>query len=391
MRILIFSEVFWPEDFIINDLAREWVSKGHKVEVVTQYPSYPQGHVFDGYNNNGNTIEDWEGIKIHRFPLIEGYRDSKVKKILNYNSYVQGGKRIVDTLNGKFDCSFISQTGPLTVAYPALYAKKKYNIPVNIWTFDIWPDAVWFYGIPKNYLTETLLDKMIKNIYNNCDRIFVSSMKFSEVLGHYTDKECIYTPNWMRPVENVKSEIKLPIDKTNFTFTGNISRYQNLINVIEGFHEAELEKSQLNIIGDGSYIREVKSAADRIGEKNVVFWGRRPYEEMQDILSQSQVLILPLVSQEGIEKTEPYKIQSYLQAEKPIFGILNGAGREIIEQGLGLCSSPINIDEIAAGFKNMDQFAKECGELVKIKARKLKNERFNKHIIVERITRNLVC
>ena len=53
MKILIVSEVFWPEEFIINDLAREWSKMGYEVEVLTQYPSYPQGHVYSGYNNKG--------------------------------------------------------------------------------------------------------------------------------------------------------------------------------------------------------------------------------------------------------------------------------------------------------------------------------------------------
>ena len=120
MRILVFSEVFWPEDFMINDLVREWANCGHKVEVVTQYPSYPQSYVFNGYENKGFSTEDWDGVIIHRFPFIEGYHDSKVKKIWNYYSFVRGGKRVVDSLKGRYDCVFISQTGPLTVAYPAL-------------------------------------------------------------------------------------------------------------------------------------------------------------------------------------------------------------------------------------------------------------------------------
>ncbi len=33
MKILVFSEVFHPEDFMINDLVREWVKMGHEVEV----------------------------------------------------------------------------------------------------------------------------------------------------------------------------------------------------------------------------------------------------------------------------------------------------------------------------------------------------------------------
>lgn len=391
MRILVFSEVFWPEDFIINDLVWEWVNMGHDVEVVTQYPSYPQSYVFDGYQNKGITIEDWEGVKIHRYPFIEGYRDCKLKKFHNYYCYVKGGKRVVDSLKGQYDCAFVSQTGPLTVASPALYAKKKLGIPVNIWTCDIWPDVVWTYGMPKNLLTKTLLERLIRKIYAECDRVFISSKRFEETIKCYSDKECVYAPNWLRPSKNVSSTLRLDDNKVHFTFTGNISRYQNLIYTIEGFVKANLSNAQLNIVGDGSYLKDVKAAVSKLDLQNVVFHGRRPYNEMQDILSQSTILVLPLMPQEGIEKTEPFKIQSYLQAGKPIYGVLNGAGRDIIlENNLGLCAKPDDTDAIAEGFRKMVEFAEKESGNVKADAKRLMETRFYKKEIVNRITKNLI-
>ena len=376
---------------MINDLVREWVRMGHEVEVVTQYPSYPQSYVFEGYENKGFRTEDWEGVKIHRYPFVEVYRDSKWRKFANYFKFVMGGRRVVDSLSGKFDCAFVSQTGPLTVAIPALHAKKKLGLPVNIWTYDIWPDVVWSYGMPKNVVTQPMLEWLIRKIYSECDRIFISSKRFAETISRYSEKKCVYTPNWLRPVESVRSELRLPEDKVNFTFTGNVSRYQNLINTIEGFAKAGLENAQLNIVGDGSYMTEVKLAVERVGANDVVFHGRRPYNEMLDILMQSDVLMLPLMPQEGIEKTEPLKLQSYLQAGKPVYGVLNGAGREIIEKhGLGLCAEPTDIEAIAEGFRRMIPFATEHAPEVSAAAQNLMSTRFNKAYIVDRLTRNLV-
>ena len=390
MRILIVSEVFWPEIFIVNDLAREWQKMGNEVEVLTQYPSYPQSYVFDGYINRGYNVEDWDGIKIHRYPFIEGYRDSVAKKLLNYLMFVIGGIKVINKLKVNFDCIFVFQTGPLTVSYPAIYAKRKFQVPVNIWTCDIWPDAVWSYGIPRNPTTEWILDKMIQNIYQNCDSVFISSKRFGETITKYCNHECIYTPNWLMPVNNKKSDIALPKDKINFTFTGNVSRFQNLINTVEGFVKADLKDAQLNIVGDGSYVSEVKLRAESLGATNVVFHGRKPYDEMEDVLVQSQILVLPLISQKGIEKTEPFKIQSYLKAGKPIYGILNGAGKDIIEENdLGLCALPSDVDAIADGFKKMIPYAEKHKERVSSASKKLMEERFNKQVILNNITQNL--
>lgn len=387
MRILIVSEVFHPENFIINDLAREWVAMGHSVEVLTRYPSYPQSYVFEGYVNKGYSVEDWDGIKIHRFPFIEGYKESFIKKLRNYYHFVKEGKKIAKRIGKDFDYIFVSQTGPLTVALPALAAKKEFNVPVAIWTLDIWPDAVYSYGIPKNFIVDYLLGKLIKKIYRGCDTIFVSSRRFAETINQYVDKECIYTPNWLKPTEEVASELRLKKDVFNFTFTGNISRYQNLENVILGFKEADIPDAVLNLVGNGSYAEEIKAFIKKEKVANVIMHGSFPYNQMNDVLTQSDTLILPLISNEGIMKTEPFKIQSYLNSGKPIFGILGGSGKDIIEENsLGICATPDDISDIAKGFRASIDFAKEHGEEVKVAAKRLMQTRFNKENIVTRFT-----
>ena len=89
-------------------------------------------------------------------------------------------------------------------------------------------------------------------------------------------------------------------------------------------------------------------------------------------------------------KTEPFKIQSYLHAGKPIFGILGGSGKDIIEENqLGIVSIPDDVDAIAKGFFDSVEFAKQHTEEVAIRARELMQTRFNKDRIVETITSNL--
>lgn len=390
MRILIVSEVFYPEDFIINNLAQEWQKMGHEVSVLTQYPSYPQSYVYDDYENKGEMVEDWNGIKIYRFPFIEGYRDSVKRKFANYLSFIRGGKKIAKKIGNDFDVIFVSQSGPLTVALPAIAAGKKFNKPVAIWTFDIWPDVVWTYGVPQTKFTRWFLNRLIGYIYKNCDKIFVSSKRFEESIGQYTKKELVYAPNWLRPTEEVKSDLRLDQSKLNFTFTGNVSRYQNLINTVSGFGKAQLENCVLNIVGDGSYLEQVKYYVEHHNIKNVIFHGRKPYAQINDILCQSDILVLPLMPNEGIMKTEPFKIQSYLHAGKPIFGILGGSGKDIIEENqLGIVSLPDDVEAIAKGFMDSVEFAKLHTEEVAVRARELMQTRFNKGRIVETITSNL--
>jgi glycosyltransferase involved in cell wall biosynthesis len=386
MKILVVSEVFYPENFLINDLVIEWKKQGHTIEVLTQYPSYPESYIFDGYKNGNYSIEDWNGIKIHRYKLIEGYKNSIIKKFRNYILFVREGKKIAKRIGKDFDFVFVSQTGPLTVAYPALELKKKYNTSVAIWTCDIWPDVVYSYGIPKNFITDFILSKVIKGIYSECDNILVSSKRFEQTISRYVNKKIHYIPNWLQETENVESALRLDTSKINFTFTGNVSLYQNLLNVIKGFEKANINNSVLNIIGDGSGIDEIKNYVIENNISNVILHGRYPYNQMNDILNQSNILVISLISNEGIEKTEPLKLQSYLDSGKPIFGILNGSCKDIIEENkIGICSLPNDIDDISLGFKNIIKFSNEEGDNIKQSSKELMQSRFNKEKIISKI------
>lgn len=387
MKILIVTEVFYPENFLINDLATELVKRGYEVEVMTRQPSYPEGIVYKGYSNDTYSTENWNDIKIHRFKIIEGYKTSIIKKIYNYYHYVSAGKKIIDKIINDVDLIFIHQTGPLTLALPAIYARKKYHIPTIIWSFDLWPDTVYMFGFPKLPPITLYLDYIVKKVYRNVDRILVSSKNFIPSIRKYSGNVDIeYAPNWLKEEQNAPSSITLPKGVTNFTFTGNISVAQNLENVIKGFIKADIKTAVLNIVGDGSNIDRLKELVKRSQVKNIFFYGRVPSTEIQDILQQSDFLVLPLVSKEGIDKTEPFKIQSYLKAEKPILGVIKGVGQELIEEyNLGICSKPNDIEDIAIGFKRICKLSEKDIEEIKINSAKLMNERFNRTNIINKI------
>lgn len=380
-RILVITEIFYPENGLINDFVRELVSRGYEVEVLTQHPSYPKGQVFDGYVNDDYHIEEWKGIKIHRFKVVEGYYESKIQKIQNYYKFVCLGKRIACNIGEKFDHVLVYQTGPLTLALPAVAVKRKFGIPFTIWTFDIWPDAVYAYGFPRIFPLTWLLNSIVRRVYRNADSILVSSQKFEEVIRPYVPDKCIdYVPNWLVEEPCEPASFKLDTHKFNFTFTGNVSKAQNLESVLRGWRLAAINReANLNIVGDGSNIAALKELVKREKIEGVTFYGRHPFNQMLDIMSQSDVLVLSLVSNKGIALTEPFKLQSYLKAGKPILGIIDGAGREIIESNeLGICAAPDDINNIGTLFQDLMDFTANQAKKVAERAQMLLNSRFNR-------------
>lgn len=387
MNILIVTEVFWPENFHINDFALEMNKRGHKIRVMTRQPSYPEGRVYPNYSNDKLSMEKWGNIEIYRFDTIEGYRESKLKKILNYFHYVNRGRKVIKGLLDGIDVILVSQTGPLSVALPAIFAKERTGIPVAVWTFDIWPDHVYMYGFPQIPPISTLVNSIIKKVYSRADAVLISSKHFADSIHQYfPDKALTYAPNWFVMQGDKSTSLKFDKTKVNFVFTGNISHAQNIENTIRGFAKANIENAVLNIVGHGTTFEENKKIAEELGCTNVIFHGRVPYEEIQDVLRQNDYLVLPLTPKAGIDKTEPYKIQSYLMSGKPILGIIKGAGREIIEENrLGYCAEPLNPDDIAHAFKQMLTINEAEKIRIRESSKELMATRYCKDLIVKNV------
>ena len=70
MRILIISQYFWPENFRINELSEELKKAGHNITVLTGYPNYPKGEIFEDFLKNKDKFNKYKGIKIIRIPIL---------------------------------------------------------------------------------------------------------------------------------------------------------------------------------------------------------------------------------------------------------------------------------------------------------------------------------
>lgn len=63
MKILIVSQYFWPENFRVNDLVKELISRQHQVTVLTGIPNYPVGRVLKNTVSNLLSLKNFMGQK----------------------------------------------------------------------------------------------------------------------------------------------------------------------------------------------------------------------------------------------------------------------------------------------------------------------------------------
>lgn len=86
MRILVISQYFWPENFRINDLSISLKNRGHEVTVLTGYPNYPGGKIYQDFKVHPELYSSLNGVNIIRVPMLPRKRGS-IALVLNYLSF----------------------------------------------------------------------------------------------------------------------------------------------------------------------------------------------------------------------------------------------------------------------------------------------------------------
>ena len=124
MRILVVSQYFWPEDFRINELVKDFKDKGHEIVVLTGVPNYPEGSIFPDYKKNKSNFEELNGCKIIRVPIIPRGKN-KLTLFLNYLSFIFLGSiyGLTKLPKLKFDSIFVFEPSPIFVCLPAILIK----------------------------------------------------------------------------------------------------------------------------------------------------------------------------------------------------------------------------------------------------------------------------
>jgi len=377
-KILIVTEYFYPEDFKINEIALAWKEKGYEVDVLTQSPTYPFGKIYDGYKNIWYSKDTYKGITIYRVKAVTGYKTSKIKKLLKYFTFMFFGSIVSLKIGKKYDYIFGFDIAALTGMVPATLLKKFYDKPVTLWVQDVWPDSVYAYGFKKTKFLESSLNAFVRFVYRHTSHFAISGQGFEKRILPYiaNNQDIEYLPNWADEFnKDLEAFTFSDEERVQFTFAGNVGKVQNLDNIIKAFgllSDTDLQKAQLNIIGDGSHLENLKELVHNNNIPNVIFWGRQPRDEMYKYFKGSDFLIVSLIDEPIFELTVPAKTQTYIAAGKPILAVISGDAADIIrDNNLGYTAQPDNIDDIKNAFiqcintskEEINNFTQNCEHL----------------------------
>lgn len=388
-KILVICQYYKPEPFRISDICEEMVKRGHEVHVVTGYPNYPEGILYDGYGKGQHIDEIVNGVKIHRCYTVPRGRET-VRRMENYYSYSIAStayvlsNKCVASDGSNFDIVFCNQLSPIMMAHAAIAYKRKHKVPAVMYCLDLWPESLIAGGITRKSLIYKYYHGVSRYIYRAMDKILVTSRMFTDYLHEEfeIDKRKIeYLPQYAEEIFE-----PIPLKKENgifdFLFAGNIGEIQSVDTIINAAIRLKDEPIKFHIVGAGTDLDRIKNLAS--GLDNVVFYGRHPLEEMPGFYSKADALLVTLKADPVLSLTLPGKVQSYMAVGRPVIGAINGETRLVIEDSrCGLCGAADDYVELADNIKlfisdkiNRREYAEA--------AKKYYKENFDKQIFMDK-------
>ena len=335
MHIVVFSMMYAPDDFKINDIVLELIRQGHSVKVVTGLPDYATSHIPGEYRWFRKRHEKMVRYEVRRLPII-ARRHGVLFRMFNYLSYVVSGSiyalfcRKKDT-----DAILVYETSPIFQAIPALIFKKLAHRPLTLYCCDVWPACVQAWNVSEHSFFYRFSLRASRFIYRRCDTVAVSSRPFIPYLHEVCGVDKKRMPYLPQHAEDLYSDICGVYEEdgcTDFLFAGNIGAVQDVECIIKATARLPGELPfKVHIVGAGSNLNACKQLVEQLSLQNkVVFHGRHPQSQMPRYYKMADCMLLTLRGGDMIGETLPAKAQSYLSVGKPIVGAIDGAGREMI-------------------------------------------------------------
>jgi colanic acid biosynthesis glycosyl transferase WcaI len=348
MRLLVVTQYFWPENFRINELVCELVARGHSVTVLTGYPNYPSGKVFEEFARHPDLYNEFMGADIVRAPVIPRF-NNPIGLLLNYISFSISATFIgLCRLHNKpFDLIFVYEPSPITVGLPAIALGRVKNAPIFFWVLDLWPETLEAVGALKSKFFIKIIGRLVSHIYKRCDVILAQSKAFIPKIRPYCKKgqDIRYFPGWCENVfyegqeQGCAPELQSLLGEFNIIFAGNVGVAQDFPAIIAAADSLR-EHKQIRwfVVGDGRMLNWLKREVSLRGLDHTFFiMGKYPIDRMPSFFRCADALLIALKNSPIFSLTIPAKLQSYLAAGVPILAMVSGeSSRIVVESNSGL-------------------------------------------------------
>jgi glycosyltransferase, family 1 len=374
MKILFITDNFPPE---VNAPAtrtyehiKEWIKdESVEVTVLTCFPNFPHGKVYNGYKNKLYQREKFDGIDVIRVWSYMSKNEGFVKRVLDYISFAFMAFFV--GLFQKFDVIVATSPQFFTTWAGCGLAKIKRRP----WVFelrDLWPESIKTVGAMKQGKIIEILEKIELGLYKSSNLVIAVTEAFGRNLiarGIDGNKIKVITngSNLDLFVPRGKdgellNQLGLK-DKFIVGYIGTHGMAHSLDFIITTISKIKDEKFHFLFVGDGAVKEKIVNLAADLGLKNVTFLGSVPKDEVPRFLSICDAMLAPLKKDDNFKTVIPSKIFEASAMQRPVLLGVKGQAKEILEAyGAGVCFEPENEKDFIEKLNNLTNvnFYNEC-------------------------------
>ena len=361
MKIGVLTQWFDPEPTQIpTSLAQYLAGKGHDVKVLTGFPNYPAGKVYQGYRQSWKQLDHTAGVPTLRVPQYISHDANGLHRMMSFLTFAFTALMHASWLRDR-QVIYV-YASPMTVCLSVLYLRWVHRIPYVLHIQDLWPESVVDSGMIRSAFLRKLVNRalgvLLRIVYKNAAHtvaIAPSMASTLQVRGVRPDSLSVVY-NWAveGPVPNAaevaafRNRVSSP-DRWLMVYAGNVGMVQDIETIVRAASSLGPESGiDFAIVGSGAYIDEMKDLANSLGVQNLSFIDRVPVAEMSTIYAAADFQLVTLLDRPVFRGTVPSKVGSSLAAGVPIITTVLGDVADMCLKGrFGWVSEPENPQALA--------------------------------------------
>ena len=387
-RLILLTQWFDPEPTFKGLLfARALQDRGYDVEVVTGFPNYPGGKVYNGYRISPLLREMVEGIAVTRLALYPSHDSRVLPRIVNYLSFFVSAFLYLTFVARRADILYAYHP-PLTVGLAAAIAKLFRRTPTVLDVQDMWPDTLSATGMLNSSMLLRIVGAVCRWVYRGVTHIVVLSPGFKQILkdrGVPSEKITVIY-NWadegaIVAASNIRPVLMSSNDKFRLLFAGNLGLAQNLDVVLDAAKivATVTDKIDFCFLGDGVDASRISQRANDEKISCVQFFPKVSMSEVGSYLYAADCLLVNLRPDPLFEITIPSKTQAYMSAGRPIIMAVSGDAAVLVNEAkAGLAVPPGDVHALASAVLEMAALS----ELARSKMANAGREYYDTHLSI---------
>lgn len=356
VKVLFLTQYFPPEIGAPQSRLAAWAlhleRSGHEVTVLTAFPNYPAGAVYEGYRGHLAMQERWHNLRVIRTWIYASSNKAFWARLVSYFSFVFSSL-VLGLPRLRRQDVVVVESPPLFLAFSGLvisfFCRSRFAFNVS----DLWPESAVVLGVVRNKVAIKLAYWFEGFVYRHADLITGQTRGIVNSIRSRFSLDCVaFVPNGVDlgrlAPETAKEEV-LELrhawgleGRFVVGYAGLHGLAQDLTTALEAARELSQHQGVVLVfVGDGPEKAQLVERKREWQLDNVRFLPPQPRERMREVWSLFDVALVPLKNLDLFKGAMPSKMFEAMAMGIPLIAALDGEARRLLQDArTGVCVDP---------------------------------------------------